>query len=50
VDLHGYLRRPPNARVAVEFARDAFWNHVIEAIDRLGAAAAAGAPPDVSAR
>ncbi|TDC27172.1 nucleoside hydrolase [Streptomyces sp. 8K308] len=36
VDLHGYLRRPANARVAVELDREAFWDRIVSAIARLG--------------
>ncbi|MFE3326960.1 nucleoside hydrolase [Streptomyces sp. NPDC059176] len=36
VDMHQYLDRPVNARVAVGLDRDAFWDRVIGAVDALG--------------
>ncbi|MCP3819984.1 nucleoside hydrolase [Streptomyces sp. A3M-1-3] len=36
VDLHGYLGRPVNARVAVTLERELFWDRVIGAVDALG--------------
>ncbi|WP_406002587.1 nucleoside hydrolase [Streptomyces sp. NBC_00829] len=37
VDLHRYLDRPVNARVAVELDAGLFWDRVIGAVERLGA-------------
>jgi purine nucleosidase/pyrimidine-specific ribonucleoside hydrolase len=36
VDLHGRLRRAPNARVAMELDVERFWDLVISAVDTLG--------------
>ncbi|WP_078857305.1 nucleoside hydrolase [Streptomyces sp. NBRC 109706] len=38
VDLHGYLGLEPNAKVAMTLEREAFWDRVIAAVDRLGRA------------
>jgi inosine-uridine nucleoside N-ribohydrolase len=35
VDLHGRLRQPPNAKVAMELDVARFWDLVIEAIASL---------------
>jgi purine nucleosidase len=37
VDLHGRLRREPNARVALDLDAERFWDLVVGAVDRLGA-------------
>ncbi|MFJ6635850.1 nucleoside hydrolase [Streptomyces sp. NPDC091376] len=37
VDLHQYLDRPVNAKVAVGLDQERFWDRVIGAVDRLGA-------------
>ncbi|MEV6653672.1 nucleoside hydrolase [Streptomyces sp. NPDC051219] len=36
VDLHGYLGRPVNARVAVTLDRELFWDRVVGAVEALG--------------
>ncbi|WP_455355748.1 nucleoside hydrolase [Streptomyces sp. SYSU K217416] len=36
VDLHGYLGRPVNARVAVALDRERYWDRVIGAVEALG--------------
>ncbi|MFI8105833.1 nucleoside hydrolase [Streptomyces sp. NPDC086023] len=36
VDLHGYLGRPPNARVALTLDRDLFWDRLVNAVATLG--------------
>ncbi len=36
VDLHGVLRRPPNAQVALELDVDGFWDLLIDALGRYG--------------
>ena len=41
VDLHGRLGRAPNARVAMKLDAPRFWDLVVGALQRLGAAAAA---------
>ncbi|MEV1050103.1 nucleoside hydrolase [Streptomyces sp. NPDC049887] len=48
VDLHRYLDRPVNARVAVGLDQERFWDRVVGAVDRLGrrAAGPVGAEPD----
>ncbi|SDN15433.1 nucleoside hydrolase [Streptomyces wuyuanensis] len=49
VDLHRYLGRPVNARVAVRLDQERFWDRVVGAVDTLGrrAGGAAGTGPDV---
>jgi purine nucleosidase/pyrimidine-specific ribonucleoside hydrolase len=36
VDLDGYTGRPPNAHIAVELDRNAFWDRIIAAVAALG--------------
>ncbi|MFG3305106.1 nucleoside hydrolase [Streptomyces wuyuanensis] len=45
VDLHRYLDRPVNARVAVRLDQERFWDRVVGAVDTLGRQAA-GTGPD----
>ncbi|MEV0961679.1 nucleoside hydrolase [Streptomyces sp. NPDC049910] len=49
VDLHRYLDRPVNARVAVGLDQERFWDRVVAAVDTLGrrVAGPAGAGRDV---
>ncbi|MEU6707311.1 nucleoside hydrolase [Streptomyces wuyuanensis] len=49
VDLHRYLDRPVNARVAVRLDQERFWDRVVAAVDTLGrkAAGPAGTGPDL---
>lgn len=44
VDLHGRLRRPPNATVALDLDADRFWDLVVGAVDGLGARGASAVP------
>ncbi|MFD8194652.1 nucleoside hydrolase [Streptomyces wuyuanensis] len=48
VDLHRYLDRPVNARVAVRLDQERFWDRVVGAVDTLGrrAGGASGTGPD----
>ncbi|WP_129843261.1 nucleoside hydrolase [Streptomyces sp. RFCAC02] len=45
VDLHDYLRRPPNAKVATTLDRDGFLERVVDAVARLGDPRPAGQRP-----
>jgi purine nucleosidase/pyrimidine-specific ribonucleoside hydrolase len=45
VDLHQYLDRPVNARVAVDLDRELYWDRVITAVEVLGGSAEGARPP-----